>query len=96
MDMTIVLVTAMRVHKVVLPTVFTASKTKGTSLCFILQCDKFQEKETKVLNTFVCPAISYSPFQTWFTGAMVLPISMGVQALPKNICVEWVFLCAMS
>lgn len=86
MDMAIVLVTAMRVHKVVLPTVFTASKMKGT-FCFILQCDKFQEKETKVLNIFVCPAISYSPFQTRFTGAMVLPISMGVQDLPKNICV---------
>lgn len=87
MDMAIVLVTAMHVHKVILLTVFTASKSKGTSLCFILQCDKFQEEETKVLNTFVCLAISYSPFQTWFTGAMVLPRSMGVHALPKNICV---------
>lgn len=88
MDMAIVLVTAMRVHKDVLLTVFTEFiAKKGTSLCFILQCDKFQEEENKVLNTFVCLAISYSPFQTWFTGAMVLPRFMGVHALPKNICV---------
>lgn len=85
--MALVLVIAMHVHKVILPTVFTASKTKETSLCFILQCDKFQEEETKVLNTFVCLAISYSPFQTWFTGVMVLPRSIDVQALPKNICI---------
>lgn len=87
MDMALVLVTAMCVHKVILPTVFTASKMKGTSLCFILQCDKFQEEEIKALDTFVCPAISYSPFQTWFIGVVVPTRSMGVQALPKNICV---------
>lgn len=97
MDIATVLVTAMHVHKVIFPTIFTANKTKGTSLYLILHCDKHQEEEANVLKTCRCLAITYNTFLRLFTGARLLPSSMGVQALSKNyVFIQWVFLCAVA